>query len=139
MLYLQEMAKQGQQNRTVILSDRLPHFIIIPCNLYVTFKVDAKEDFYLIHLHTQGTLRSQCQRCLDEFSFPYDNETEVAICRDEQRANELLERYECIVSAHCNVTLEDLLLDELYLYAPQSHPENKDCSNEINQFLSGKE
>ena len=138
MLHLQEMVKHGQQNRTVTLSDRLPSFIFAPCHLQVSFIVEAKEDFYLIHLHVQGKLHIQCQRCLDEFNFPYDNHTEVAVCRDDERAEEVLEHYECIVSANLQISLEDMLIDELHLYAPLFHPEIKECRSEINQFLTGK-
>ena len=35
MLHLQEVVKQGQQIRTVILRDRLPNFLAAPCQLHV--------------------------------------------------------------------------------------------------------
>ncbi len=138
MLHLQEMVKHGQQNRTVILGERLPSFIKSSCQLDITYHVEAKEDFYLIHLHVKGDLPIQCQRCLDEFNFPYDNMTVVAVCRDDEKAEQILEHYECIVSANLQVSLEDILIDELHLYAPQFHPEINDCSSEINQILAGK-
>ncbi|CAM2891926.1 metal-binding, possibly nucleic acid-binding protein [Legionella steigerwaltii] len=138
MLHLQEMVKHGQQTRTVILSERLPNFITTSCQLEVTYHVEAKEDFYLIHLHVKGILPIQCQRCLDEFNFPYDNMTVVAVCRNDERAEQILELYECIVSENLQVSLEDILIDELHLYAPQFHPEINDCSSEINQILVGK-
>lgn len=137
MLHLQEMVKQGSQNRTIILSERLPNFITAPCHLHVTYQVEAKEDFYLIHLHVTGELPLQCQRCLDEFNFPYDNRTVVAVCRNDERAEQILEHYECIVSANLQISLEDVLIDELHLYAPQFHAEMCDCSSEINQILMG--
>lgn len=135
MLHLQEMVKQGSQNKTIMLQERLPNFITAPCHLHVTYQVEAKEDFYLISLHVTGELPLQCQRCLDEFNFPYDNKTVVAVCRNDERAEQILEHYECIVSANLQVNLEDVLIDELHLYAPQFHAEMSDCSNEINQIL----
>lgn len=138
MLHLQEMVKQGQQTKTVKLSERLPHFITSTCQLDVTYHIEVKEDFYLIHLHVKGTLPIQCQRCLDEFNFPYDNMTVVAVSRTDERAEQILEHYECIVSANLQVSLEDILIDELHLYAPQFHPNINDCSTEINQILAGK-
>ncbi|KTD06432.1 metal-binding protein [Legionella gratiana] len=138
MLHLQEMVKHGSQNRTIMLSERLPNFITAPCSLDVTYWVEAKEDFYLIYLHVTGKLPLQCQRCLDEFNFPYDNKTVVAVCRNDERAEQILEYYECIVSANLQVSLEDILIDELHLYAPQFHAEMSDCSSEINQILMGR-
>ena len=41
----------------------------------LTYQVEAKEDLYIIYLHVEGELHIQCQRCLDEFNFPYDNKT----------------------------------------------------------------
>lgn len=138
MLHLQEVVKQGQQIRTVILRDRLPNFLAAPCQLHVEYQVEAKEDLYIIYLHVEGELHIQCQRCLDEFNFPYDNKTVVAVCRNDERAEQVLEHYECIVSENLQVSLEDVLIDELHLYAPQFHSEISDCSSEINQFLTGK-
>ena len=137
MLYLQEIAKQGPKNRTVKLEERLPNFITGPCQLHVRFQVEAKEDFYLIHFHVQGKLHIQCQRCLDEFDFPYDNQTIIAVCRSDMRAEQILELYECIVSANLQVSLEEILIDELHLYAPQFHATITECNSEINQFLKG--
>lgn len=103
----------------------------------MTYQVEAKEDFYLIYLHVTGELTIQCQRCLDEFNFPYDNKTVIAVCRNDERAEQILEHYECIVSANLQISLEDILIDELHLYAPQFHAEISDCSSEINQILMG--
>jgi uncharacterized protein len=138
MLFLQDMARQGEQTSTVTLNERLPHFITSSVCLQVNYHIEANDDFYLIHLHVHGTLSIQCQRCLDEFDFPYDNMTIVAVCRTDERAEQILEQYECIVSPSLQVSLEEILIDELHLYAPQFHPEVNDCSNEVNQILIGK-
>jgi uncharacterized protein len=138
MLHLQEMAKQAQQMTTVTLNERLPNFLTSPCSLEVIYQVEAKDDYYLIHLCVKGHLHLQCQRCLDEFNFLYNNETEIAVCRNDERAEQVLEHYECIVSANLQVRLEDVLIDELHLYTPQVHPKISDCRGEINQFLTGK-
>jgi uncharacterized protein len=136
MLYLQELAKQGQQSKTVTLTERVPHFIATPCELNVNYHVETREDFYLINLEVRGELTLLCQRCMDDFNYSYENNTIIAVCRDDARAEQLLERYECIVASNLQVSLEDLIIDELHLYAPQFHPEIEDCGNEINQFLT---
>ena len=138
MFHLPDMAKQGQRNKTITISERLPHFVTKACELHVTYQVEAKDNFYLVNLHVNGELQLQCQRCLEEFNYPYDNNTVIAVCRDEERAEQLLEHYECIVSPNLQITLDDLIIDELHLYAPQFHPEITECSSEINQFLTDK-
>jgi uncharacterized protein len=135
MLHLPEMAKQDQQTKIVTVNDRLPNFLIPPCHLNVTYHVEAKDDYYLISLRVSGDLNSTCQRCMQEFSLSYDNQTTIAVCRSEERAEQMLEHYECIVSPNWQVDLEELIIDELHLYAPQFHPEINDCDSDVNQYL----
>lgn len=138
MLYLQELSKQGLQKQTITLSERLPKFLMGPCQLETGYEVKALEDFYLIHLHVKGLLSLQCQRCLDEFDFPYDNQTVIAVCHNDERAEQILDRYESVVSSNYQLSLEEVLIDELHLYLPQFHLKTSDCSSEINQILAGK-
>ena len=138
MLNLLDLAKQNQHSQTLIITERLPDFLPAPCTVTVLFQVEAKDDFYLINLHVKGELHIVCQRCLSEFVHPYDNQTVIAVCRSEERANQLLEQYECIVSSNCQVALDDLVSDELHLYVPQFHPDLNDCDSEIRQILEQK-
>lgn len=138
MLHLPEMAKQDQQVKLLTVDERLPSFLIPPCHLTVTYHVEAKDDFYLIHLGVAGDLNIACQRCMQEFNFAYNNHTIIAVCRNDERAEQLLEFYECVVSSNWQVDLEELIIDELHLYIPPFHPEINDCDSEINQFLTGK-
>lgn len=135
MLYLQELAKQGVQQEQLTVAERLPHFIVAPCQLEVVYNVEAKEDFYLIHLKVQGALTCICQRCLHEVQLSYENPTTIAVARNDERAEQLLGQYECVVSSNWQVNLDDLVADDLHLYAPQFHLETKDCDQEINEFL----
>ena len=139
MLYLQELAKQDAQQKQITVMERLPSFVAAPCQLNVGYQVEAKDDFYLIHLTVQGELTIICQRCMHEFQLSYKNPTTIAVARSDERAEQLLEQYECIVSTNWQVSLEDLVIDDLHLYAPQFHQEIKDCDQEINQFLTGKD
>lgn len=138
MLYLQELAKHGPHNQEITLIERLPSFLASPCHLNVTYQVEPKDDFYLIHLEVRGELEVTCQRCLNEFKLMYNNPTTIAVTRNDERAEQLLEHYECIVSTNYQVNLEDLVVDELHLYVPQFHEETKDCDRDVNQFLTEK-
>lgn len=138
MLHLQDLAKQNSHTETVTLNERLPSFLSGPCQLKVTYKVEGKDDFYLIYLEVLGELKINCQRCMQEFNYPYDNSTRIAVCRSDERAEQLLEQYECIVSSKGQVLLSDLITDELHLYAPQFHLETKDCDHGIMRILNEK-
>lgn len=137
MIHLQELAKQGQQEKDFTLSERLPSFIKPICHLHASYRVEAKDDFYLIYLRVQGDLNSVCQRCMEDFTVCYDNSTIIAVCRNDERAEQLLSQYECIVSSNWHVDLNELVVDELHLYAPQTHPEINTCGGEINEILTG--
>ena len=119
MLHLPELAKQGQQTKVIIIEERLPGFLIPPCHLNATFYTEPKDDFYLIYLMVTGALNIICQRCMQEFCLPYNNETNIAVCPNDERAEQILPHYECIVSSNWYVDLNELIIDELHLYAPQ--------------------
>ncbi len=136
MLYLRELAQQGMQQKCVIIEERLPAFLASPCQLNVTYQVEDKRNHYLINLTVEGQLTVSCQRCMQEFELPYSNATVIAVARSDERAEQLLEHYESMVSSNGKVSLEELISDELHLYVPQFHEEIKDCDQEINQFLT---
>ena len=138
MLYLPEVVKHDPQQKKITINERLPSFIASPCQLNVLYDVKAEEGFYLINLEVNGELVVLCQRCLQEFNLTYNNQTKIAVARNDERAEQLLEHYECIVSTNHQVELEDLVIDELHLYVPQFHEETKDCDEEVNQFLIGQ-
>lgn len=138
MLYLQDLAKQGLQHKKMSITKRLPSFISAPCALDVAYRVEAKDDYFLLHLDVKAELIIICQRCMQEYNLTYNNDTTIAAARSDERAEQLLEHYECIVSSNWQVNLEDLVVDELHLYAPQFHTDIKDCDEEINQFITEK-
>lgn len=138
MLYLQELAKQGLQHKKLIINERLPVFLVGPCEVESAYQVEAKEDFYLLYLEVRGELNVICQRCLHEFSLVYNNPTTIAVTRSDERAEQLLTHYECIVSSNFQVNLEEIIIDELHLYVPQFHQEIEECDKGINQFLTEK-
>lgn len=130
-LYLPEIATQSQHTKILSLEHRLPDFLIPPSTLEVTYSVKAEHDFYLIHLRVHGELKVLCQRCMGEFLLPYENETQVAVCRSEARADQLLARYESMVSSDGQVDLEELIVDELHLYVLPYHKEIEACDKQV--------
>jgi len=138
MLHLPDIAKQNPLHKKIIINERLPSFVKAPCQVSVSYSAAAKDDFYTINLEVEAVLDIICQRCMGEFILPYKNSTVIAVCRTDERAEQLLEHYECIVAANWTVSLDDLIIDELHLYVSQFHPEVGDCDSGINDFLTAK-
>ncbi|MCA0404107.1 MAG: YceD family protein [Proteobacteria bacterium] len=138
MLHLSELVKHGQQTESILLDERLPVFLKAPCRLTATYNIENKDDFYLVNLNVAGDVIVTCQRCMDEFNLAYDNSIILAVCRSDERAEQLLEHYECIVSSNWHVDLKELIIDELHLYVSPFHQEISDCDNKINEILAGK-
>lgn len=112
---------------TMTLTDRLPFFIVSDCTLDCEYTVRRCSDYFLLTLDVSGHLTTQCQRCLNTFVAPYSNYTELAICKDETVAEQLMETYESVVSSRGEVDLAALLTDELHLYAVEKHASPADC------------
>lgn len=132
MICLKTAAHQPAPTRVQLhLSERLPPHIISDCILDCEYLVQRCRDYYLLKLDVSGILTIQCQRCLGEFTHPYDNQTELAICRDEVTAENLMEQYECIASSQDEVDLASIVTDELHLYAPEKHAELIECTSKM--------
>lgn len=136
ILHLQELAKQGAQGAVVFVEERLPVFISEPCKLQVKYRVRSEMDFYLIDLQVSGHIHCNCQRCLQDYDYDFDQTSTIAVCTSEERASELQDHYECIVVPQNQVQLTELVTDELHLYAPEQHPNIEDCQGDVMAFLS---
>lgn len=129
-------AKEGPQQIKIELDQRLPARIASPCVVNCQFDVKAMDNYYLLTLRSEAMMRISCQRCLDEFSHHYVNQTELAVCNSEEMAEKMLEQYESIVSERNEVDLVELVTDELHLYAPEFHSSTKECDNEASKFIA---
>jgi len=72
-------------------------------------------------------LHITCQRCLSTVHYPYQQTTELALCFNEERANQLMSTYDSIVVENDELNLDDLLTDELHLFAPEIPHELSVC------------
>lgn len=125
---LKEAVRQAQPyHQTLLLTQRLPAHIEPPCTIEADYQVEWRGSYYLLKLHTSGLLRICCQRCLNEAEVNYSNEVELAICLSEQQAESVLADYEAIVAVEQQIDLEEIVTDELHLYAPSMHPDENDC------------
>ncbi len=132
MICLKTASNQSAPTRVQLkLTERLPYYIVSDCTLDCEYLVQRLPNYYLLKLDVSGILTIQCQRCLAPFTYPYDNHTELAICRDEVTAENLMEQYECIVASQNEVDLVAIVTDELHLYAPEKHAELIECTSKL--------
>ena len=128
-------AKDGPQTTRVTLKERLPAHINSPCEINCQFEAKLVDNYYLLSLNVESALSLVCQRCLNEFSQHYANQTTLAICSSDEVAEKLMQSYECLVSQNNQIDLSELLSDELYLYGPEFHADARDCDVEMSSFI----
>lgn len=136
LINLKSCAGKTEPNSGKIeLVRRLPAQIASPCIVDYQFEVNAHDNYYLLVLKVESLLRLTCQRCLLEFSYHYQNRSELAICNSEKVAEQMMSQYDCIVSDHGQVDLKEIITDELNLYTPEFHLETSDCDIEISNYI----
>lgn len=125
-----------RQHVDIKLSERLPTHIIPDCNLHCDYFVKSFPAYYSLTLDVSGIVTARCLRCLDEYIYDYKNHTELAICRNDEMAEKLMDAYECIVSLDDEIDLREIITDELHLYVPEKHMNFIDCHNECIEHLA---
>lgn len=139
-LNLQNLIKKGEKTEILLtLQERLPEYLHTPCQVAIELNIKKQDDYWLLHLKTQADLHINCQRCAEDFVLPYINETELAVCETEARAESLLALYDCIVDDRAELSLDNIITDELYLYVPQFHPDLQDCDKIVHQYISNSQ
>lgn len=123
----------------LVLDTRLPPPIEGPCTVNCTYRVETQNGFFRLQLSTSATIKIVCQRCLSVFDYCYNNETELAICKNDALCDQLMDRYECIVAEDNLVNLNELLTDEFHLYIPQTHPNTENCNHEMTHYIEKKD
>ena len=116
-----------EQQHRVVLTDRLPFFIEAPCEIACHYRLQQEKGYYLLFMEISGQLASVCQRCLARFVDTYTHSAIIALCDTEEIAANLMSEYECVVATNGKVDLDDLILDELHLSAPQKHLDPTQC------------
>ncbi|RUQ81885.1 YceD family protein [Legionella septentrionalis] len=133
---LKTLAKEANaQSFAIRLDHRLPPHVDGVCQLVCDIQVEERNDYYLLSLQARGDVRIICQRCLTAFPFLYENQTQIAICSQDEIAERLMEQYECIVLPGSQVDLTEILIDDLYLFTPEKHENLEDCDVETRSFI----
>ena len=127
--------KPSEQRQRIVLDQRLPPFIQAPCQVDCHYRLQKEKGYFLLHMQVTGVFSIVCQRCLMDFSYDYSNATLLALCDSEETADKLMSAYECSMISNGEVDLNDLILDELYLYAPQRHTDHALCDPVATHYL----
>lgn len=122
------------------ITERLPYYVNAPCLVDCIYQLEKEDDYYLLILQLKIKANITCQRCLSSFEDEYQHETKIALCRREQRAEQLLSKFDTIVIPEDEIDLLELITDELNLNLPELHLNIENCNPEMKDFLiSGKE
>lgn len=108
---------------SLCLKERLPWFIQGPCHIecqYMLKYADNKK-YYLLWMQYFGMVDTICQRCAKVFTQKYTNINELALCATDDLAKTLLKNYETVVLKANKFDINELVIDDLFLYLPQKH------------------
>ncbi len=137
---LKTLAKQAEPSQmTLTLSERLPSFIHAPCLMACEFQVDKRSNYYHLSLSVHGKATVICQRCLAEFEYEYDQESQLALCLDDQVAEKMMSSMDCIVHPEDDLDLVSIVTDELHLFCPEKHEDPHDCDDATRRYLQSQD
>lgn len=132
---LKTSAKQLTPSRVQVLLDaNLPSWIQSPCEMTCVFDVSACHGYYLLKIAVDGLIQITCQRCLDLVQCTYHHQTTLAVCSSDERAERLMECFDCIVSQDDQINLNEILIGELYLNLSERPHEFADCHLDMALF-----
>ncbi|STX28972.1 metal-binding, possibly nucleic acid-binding protein [Legionella beliardensis] len=117
------------------LTERMPSRVAPPCLLSCSYAAKAMTNYFLLTLNVSGDITIECQRCLTQFLYNYNNSTTLAICDNDAQAEKLMDEYECIVTKNSLVNLVELITDELHLCSPEYHSDITKCDAEVSKFI----
>jgi len=88
-----------------------------------------------------GSLKLQCQVCLENIDYPIDVSFDLVLVSSEEKADELTESEEALIIVDDQLELEDLIITELLLAMPVSPSHRNlngtDCIDD-DAFVSGE-
>jgi uncharacterized protein len=127
--------RRDMQTAAISIGERKPERLSLPAELTCQYQIDACSNYHILKLKVQGILQVTCQRCLGVFEHAYANETQLALCANDEIAETLMADFESIVVHDQQLNLTDVITDELYLWLPEKHLNDADCDTEIKHFF----
>jgi len=116
------------------VQERLPDWVQSPCELTFSYTVKAEGRFHLLHYTAVGQFTICCQRCLELVNYPFRHTNELAVCANDDIAQQLTADYDCVLGKGGELDLLELLTDELMLYSPEVPHSLDDCSLDLARF-----
>lgn len=113
---------------TLLLKERLPHFIPSSFELTFTYQVMLEGPVYLLSLDKKANIPVICQRCMEITQQEFQHHSQIAICAKEEIAQQYQSLYDVVVIPDLIVNLEDILIDDLYLYLTNVHKNIDQCN-----------
>lgn len=136
-LSLKTLAKEHKNHKTtLILQNRLPEFVAGDVVANCSYSVKEQEGQYLLFLKVEAQVEIICQRCLNLFKYEYFGDNSLLVCDTEEVAKLKINDYECIVAGNNTVVLEDILIDDLYLFLPDKHAKEACDHNFLEKYLN---
>ncbi|PJD93643.1 MAG: metal-binding protein [Legionella sp.] len=133
---LKILAKQAEPSQmSLTLSERLPDFIQSPCQVDCVFRVDKRSNYFQLSLIVTGQVTVICQRCLATFEHQYAQESQIALCSNDEVAEKLMSSMDCMVHPEEELDLVSIVTDELHLFCPEKHPDPEDCDESAQRYL----
>jgi uncharacterized protein len=126
---IKKHAGKGKSSiQTVLLKERLPFIVDKPVELSFSYTIENKGDFYLLQLEEEANIHLICQRCTDEWIYPYHQMHKLAVCADEKAAQKYQTLYDVLVFSDLNVDIDEVLVDNLHLFLPENHEKVDQCN-----------
>jgi uncharacterized protein len=119
---LKTLAKQANPSEVSLqVQERLPYYVQSPCELHCKLVVRQESHYYHLNLQISGRLTIHCQRCAQDFQHDYEHSSELAICPDEEMADRMMSRLDCIVQTEDDLDLLAVVTDDIHLFCPEKH------------------
>lgn len=93
----------------------------------------SMDEVHVIEGQVSGTLRLNCQRCLDEFHLTVSPKIKVAVVKNLETAKKLPSQYEPLIAETGKVNLRNWMAEEILLAIPMI-PKHEEPCGMIAQF-----
>ena len=109
------------ENQQILISERLPAQVMAPVHLDYSFSLEARDDYYILHLNEAALIQLNCQRCGENWEYSYQQSHEIAICRSDEDAEKYQSSYDLMVLPDLNIDILTVITDNLHLFLPIYH------------------
>lgn len=99
----------------------------------LNFDVNS-QDIPCVRGHIRTEVGLQCQRCMQDMTWPIDNQFELLVVESEAEAEQLGEEVDVLLLDEQLVSISELVEDEILLSLPivPKHAAGTECANNIN-------